>query len=237
MSENIAFAAIIFLATLVQGITGFASALIAMPIVIKMFGAKTAVPMMAPIFLFLMTIMLLRYRKSMNVKAVWRMALATMFGIPLGLYVLANVSEHISLPIFGLVIIIYTLYNIFGLKMPEPKKQYWSYIVGFIAGIMSGAFNTSGPPIIAYAHAKKWKVDEFKANLQAYFLITTIMANISHLLSGNLKTEMIPKILFALPFVLMGNSLGIYLSKYIKPSIFRKVVLGLLLLIGIKMLF
>ncbi len=237
MSEYLAFAAIIFLATFVQGITGFASALIAMPIVIKMFGAKTAVPMMAPIFLFLMLIMLFRYRKSMNISAVWRMAFSTLFGIPIGLYVLANVSEKISLPIFGVLIILYTLYNIFGLKMPEPKKHYWSYIVGFFAGIMSGAFNTSGPPIIAYAHAKKWQVEEFKANLQAYFLITTIMANLGHLISGNLKTEMIPKILFALPIVLLGNSLGIYLSRFIKPKIFRKLVLGLLLLIGLKMLF
>jgi len=134
-------------------------------------------------------------------------------------------------------IIFYAIYNLMGLKLPELKNQNWAFAAGLFGGIMSGAFNTSGPPIVAYAHSQKWEVKEFKANLQAYFLMTTIMANFSHLIAGNFQMSMLPKILFALPFVLLGNSLGIYVSQFIKPEIFRKVVLLLLLVIGIKMLF
>jgi len=237
MSFYISFGLIIFFATFVQGIAGFAAALIAMPLVMKMLGAQTAVPLMAPIFLFLMSIMLIRYRSSMNFKAVWRLAIATLFGIPFGLYILRHISEAITLPIFGVFIVFYAVYNLMGLKLPELKNQTWAFVAGFFGGIMSGAFNTSGPPIVAYAHSQKWEVKEFKANLQAYFLMTTIMANFSHLAAGNFQGSMLPKILFALPFVLLGNSLGIYVSKFIKPEIFRKVVLVLLLVIGIKMLF
>lgn len=237
MSFYISFAIIIFFATFVQGIAGFAAALIAMPLVMKILGAQTAVPLMAPIFLFLMTIMLIRYRSSMNFKAVWKLAIATLFGIPFGLYILEHISETVTLPIFGAFIIFYAIYNLMGLKLPELKNQAWAFVAGFFGGIMSGAFNTSGPPIVAYAHSQKWEVKEFKANLQAYFLMTTIMANFSHLAAGNFKMSMLPIILFALPFVLIGNSLGIYVSKFIKPEIFRKVVLVLLLVIGIKMLF
>jgi len=237
MSFYISFAAIIFFATFVQGIAGFASALIAMPLVMKLLGAKTAVPLMAPILLFLTVLMLIRYRESMNYKAVWRLAVATIFGIPLGLYILRHISETITLPILGAFIIFYAIYNLMGLKLPELKNQNWAFAAGLFGGIMSGAFNTSGPPIVAYAHSQKWDIKEFKANLQAYFLMTSIMANVGHLLAGNFQVSMLPKIVFALPFVFLGSSLGGYFSKFIKPQVFGKVVLLLLLVIGIKMLF
>jgi uncharacterized membrane protein YfcA len=75
----------------------------------------------------------------------------------------------------------------------------------------------------------------FKANLQGCFLIITVVAILTHYLSGNINADVLTNSLIAIPFVLIGSLAGFYLDRFINPAIFRKIVLGLLLILGITL--
>jgi len=61
--------------------------------------------------------------------------------------------------------------------------------MGFIAGIIGGAYNTGGSPVIIYGNCRWWPPNEFKGNLQGYFLVTGLVIMLGHQISENLTVD------------------------------------------------
>jgi uncharacterized membrane protein YfcA len=229
------FAAIITLACFVQAVAGFGLPMIATPVLAALFGIRTAVPLMAIIILELQLIMILRYRVALNIQTVWRISAAAILGIPIGVLFLSRFPEAITVTVLGLILIFYVLYSFSNLPVPALKNPDWTYLFGFLSGVGGGAYNMGAPPLIIYADTQHWEPKLFKANLQGCFLIITVVAILTHSLSGNVTGDVLQKSLIAIPFVLMGSVAGFYLDRFINPAIFRKIVLGLLLVLGISL--
>jgi uncharacterized membrane protein YfcA len=93
----------------------------------------------------------------------------------------------------------------------------------------------AGPSMIIYADTQRWEPKLFKGNLQGCFLIISVVAILTHFISGNVTENVLQKSLIAIPFVLVGSVAGFYLDRFINPTLFRKIVLGLLLILGINL--
>ena len=141
----------VFLATFTQSLSGFGVALVAMALLPSLIGIQVATPLVAIVALALEVVLMLRYRHSLEIRAVWNIALAAVLGTPLGVFFLSRVDESITLGLLGVVIGGYALYALLGLKMPKLEHSFWAYIAGLIGGMLGGAYNTSGPPVIVYA--------------------------------------------------------------------------------------
>ena len=89
--------AIVFFAALVQSLSGFGFALIVMPLAVVAIGLKTAAPLVAMVSLALNTINMIRYRQALDMREVLRLTLASVLGIPVGVWALVNVSEDLIL--------------------------------------------------------------------------------------------------------------------------------------------
>ena len=63
-----------FVATTVQGLTGFAFAVIMMPSVTLLLGIRTAAPLVALTALTLYIVNSLRYRAWLNLREIWRLS-------------------------------------------------------------------------------------------------------------------------------------------------------------------
>ena len=98
-----------------------------------------------------------------------------------------------------------------------------------------GAYDIAAPPMIIYADTQRCEPKLFEGNLQGCFLIITVVAILTHSLSGNVTGDVLQKSLIAIPFVLMGAFAGFHLDRFINPAVFRKIVLGLLLILGINL--
>ena len=66
-------------------------------------------------------------------------------------------------------------------------------------------------------------------------MIITVVAILTHTLSGSVTGDVLNKSLIAIPFVLLGAVSGFYLDRFINPAVFRKIVLVLLLILGINL--
>ena len=104
---------------------------------------------------------------------------------------------------------------------------------GFLGGILGGAYNTTGPPVIIYGNCRGWPPAEFKGNLQAFFLLTSLIIIVSHALAGNYTPDVLRLSLLVLPAVAAGLGAGLALSKRVSAAAFRTIVLWLLLALGV----
>jgi uncharacterized membrane protein YfcA len=233
--DLIYFAAIILLASFVQAVAGFGLPMIATPILVALFGIRLTVPLMAIIILELQLFMVVRYRMALSLRTVWRISSAAVIGIPIGILFLTRIPEAIAITLLGLVLIFYVVYSIFNFPVPALEHPNWAYVFGFLSGLGGGAYNMAAPSMIIYADTQRWAPEQFKGNLQGCFLIITVVAIITHALSGNVTGGVLHKSMFAMPFVLVGSVAGFFLDRFINPAFFRKIVLGLLLILGISL--
>ena len=228
---------IIFLAVFIQSMSGFGLALVSMALLPGIIGVQIAAPLVALVGIPLEFLLLLKYRSALNFYAVWPLIIASLFGIPLGIYGLKRVDEEIVLTILGIVITGYAIYSLFEVKLPQMKHPTWAYGSGFFAGLLGGAYNTAGPPVIIYGNCRGWLPAEFKGNLQSFFLVGTLFVAAAHALSGNLTEVVWVDFLWAVPAIGLGFVAGTWLDRYLNPELFRKVVLVLLILMGLRLIF
>lgn len=235
--HDLLFFATILLAVLAQSVAGFGSALVAMSILTPLLGIQIAVPLVALFTLVLEIVLLFYYREAFNIHAIWRVILGSIIGIPLGVLFLKQVDERITLPLLGLIIAGYAVYALLRFELPELRHPTLGYIFGFFAGMLGGAYNTSGPPVIIYGDCRRWTPAEFKSNLQGFFLVNSFLVALSHSVGGNLNQAVWRNFLFTLPAMGIGLLIGLSLDRHMNPSVFRNIVLGLLIILGVRLIF
>jgi uncharacterized protein len=233
---SLQLSAIAFAASLIQGFTGFGVGLVAMPLLISLMGIRLAAPMGAPIILTIIIVTLLRYRRHLNLRAVLPLWATSIVGIPIGVLALSYVNERLLVSVFGILIILYALYAIFSPRLPELRSSAWAPLFGVVAGFCTGAYNGSGPPVIVYGTCRRWDPDQFRSNLQAFFLINSAVVNLTHLLSGHISRTVISGYLVCLPAIGLGLLTGFSLARRFSAEQFRRTVLWVLLLLGVGML-
>jgi len=229
--------AILFLSAFTQGLSGFGVALVSMALLPGLIGIRSSVVLVALIAFVVDLGVLVRYWRSMQFRKILPVILASLVGVPMGIFVLRRLDEGITLAILGIILAGYALYALSGLCLPELKGRVWAYGAGFIGGLLGGAYNTSGPPIIMYASCKKWSPKVFKGNLQSFFVQNTFIVVVGHWLSGNITDEIWSLFGRGIPWLLAGTLVGISMDRWIKPELFRKVVLVLLVVMGIRLIF
>ena len=227
--------AVVFCAAFVQSLSGFGFALIVMPLITLVVGLRTAAPLVALAGLTSYAINLIRYRQSVNLKEVLRMGASSALGIPIGVWALAHVDESLVTGLLGSILIAYAVY---GLARPATARlcsPRWVYPAGFIAGCLGGAYNTAGPPVIVYASLRRWPKDEFRAVLQAFFLLNAALIVGAHYVTRHLTAGVLTLYVYAAPALLLGMLAGSRFDRKLEADRFRTLVLVLLLLLGVSL--
>lgn len=231
------FGLVMFFAAFTKGLTGFGQALVAVPLLTAVVSVRVTSPLMSLFALFSNVYLLIVHRKALNWPEVWRLSLASLVGTPLGVWGLSALDERVVLGLLGIVLVSYSLYCLLGPKLPQIRNVNLAFPFGFVAGVLSGAYNTGGPPAVIYGNGRNWEPAEFKGNLQAFFMINSLMVSPSHLLHGNYAEEVLRLFLVALPFMIAGMLVGSRMDRYLDPARFRKVVLVVLVGLGLSLIF
>ncbi len=235
MGTDLPVALVTLAAALTQRLSGFGSGLIPMSILPGLMGIRTATPLVALITTTVDVLMLSRYRAGIRPRAVSPLLVGMTFGIPLGILALRRIDERMVLGVLGAVISLYAVYALAGFRIPRPNGRPWAWGVGFLAGMLGGAYNTSGPPLIVYGQALEWPPDEFKANLQTLFIFNDALVIAGHLVAQNITPVVARAYLIAVPALLLGFLIGGRLSRYLNPERFRILVLVLLCILGVRL--
>lgn len=237
MNETLLFTGlVVFIGCFTQGLTGFGVGLITMALLPAVIGLRVATPLVALVGLVLELIMLIRYREAMHFRSIWMLLAACVLGIPIGVFYFIRVDENLALFILGVVTLAYALYALIGFRLPKLSHPIWAWIFGIAGGVLGGAYNTSGPPVILYGNCRQWLPDEFKSNLAGYFLVGSTMAAATHWFSGNITPNVGLLFFQTLPALLIGFLLSQFLDRWLNPDVFRKIVLVLLVVLGVRLM-
>lgn len=209
--------------------------MVAMALLPDMMGLHLAAPLVALLAATLELIMVLHHPAPLDWRSIKHLGFGMFFGVPLGVWALAGVDARYLLPVLGGIIMVYTLHALCQWRLPEVHASRWAYGAGFLAGLLGGAYNTSGPPVIVYGHCRRWAPMEFRKNLQAFFLIGDAFVIAAHVAAGNLKAQVWHHYVMALPALGLAAALGFWLNRFIQPANFRTLALLILFVLGARL--
>jgi len=228
---------VIFLGCFTQSLTGFGVALVTMALLPSLIGLRVATPLVALIGIVLEVLMLIRYRGSIRLKAITGLLISSTIAIPFGVMYLRRLDEDAALFILGLIIFVFAVYALTGFRLPELKHPAWAWSVGLLSGLLGGAYNTAGPPVIVYGNCRGWSPQEFKSNLSGFFIVGSLVIVVTHWMSGNFSSGVWLNFLISLPPLFLGFLLGQSMDRWLNPDIFRRIVLVLLVVLGVRLMF
>ncbi|MFH2122533.1 MAG: sulfite exporter TauE/SafE family protein [Pseudomonadota bacterium] len=227
---------IFLLAGFVQGMTGFGSALVAMPLLSLCIDVKSAVPLCTLNSVVITTFLALKLKKHLDRKKIFPLCVAAIPGMFVGVTLLKKVSsENLSIGL-GILLVTYACYNLLIKVRQRKLHPVWSCLAGFSSGAIGAAFSAGGPPTIIYATLNDWDKDEIKATLSGFFLFNSYLNATAHAVSGLTTVSVLSSFIYSAPFVLLGTILGSFCYGRIDKSVYLKVIFAFLILMGTMMI-
>ena len=236
MPDTLWIGLIVGLAALVQSLTGFGFALVAVSLLPFFMDLQLAIALVIAVGLLGNISLWWYYRDDFEWTRVIHLSAAALATIPVGVVGLHYVPEHLALQVLGVMVLAYVSYSLLQLSLPVLTGRSWAYAFGAASGVLTGAFNIGGPPLVIYGNCNQWSPEQFKGNLPGMFSVLSVAAIATHLWQGDFNQELLLQVGYASPFFIGGLGLGLWLSNYIDAASFRQGVLVLLGVLGLKLL-
>lgn len=221
-------AAIAFIAALARGFSGFGGALIFVPLASAVFGPQVA----APILMLVDGVLQLGLLRN-----AWRiarrgeagiMALGALAGIPLGVLALKHLDPVVlRWGISGLTVGMLALL-VSGWRYHGAPKPPITIGVGFVSGLLSGAIQAGGPPVVAYWLGGGNAAATMRANIILFFFCTSLASGVTYLVAGLLDSGVLMLTLVAAPGYALGLYLGTRMFNLASERSFRRVCYALI---------
>ena len=223
----------LFLSAIIRQISGFGFALVSMPLLTLVLGIRMATPFVAITGVTVGLLMISANWRQADRRALIQLSGAALFGVPLGVLLLGALPEEIVKRGLGLLLVVYSLYALIQPQLPLVKKGWVTLVCGFVSGVLTGAYNTGGPPVVVYGTLRHWTPEQFRSTLQLFFLLVSGLAMIGHGLAGLCSQEMWWLYLYSLPGLYLGHLAGEHLHRLIPRHYFNRLIYGLLIVTGL----
>lgn len=235
---------IIFLASAIQGATGFGFGLFAVAALTLLVPLKTATPLLAVLNAPVVFYVLWKLRRHVPWRGLAPIIGGTLVGIPLGIHVLVHWRQDILLRVLGVVLLVAAWFSLRGnraheceVKPDSPRAGAALGVgVGLATGALGGAFNTAGPPLVAYVYCRPWSKEQRVGTLQAVFALSVVTRIALMSAAGLYQRDVLLTSAACLPATLLGMWAGYALFRRLPHRALEGVAAGFLLLIGLKLL-
>ncbi|WP_415714247.1 sulfite exporter TauE/SafE family protein [Maridesulfovibrio sp.] len=237
MSAFLLVPAIFLIAGLLQGLTGFGSALIAMPLLAFIIDIKTAVAVCTLCGITINLKMCCNLRSNMDSRKILPLIIGSIPGAVFGTLALKEVDGNLITFFLGFLVAGYAGYSLLVRPIVLKLNPAWGYLSGFLTGAITAAVSAGGPPTIIYSSLMGWKKDDFKATLSGFFLAAASMAALGHLISGLTTFYSFQLFLASLLPVQAGVFIGHRLAGKVSEDLYRRIIMILLVFMGIMLIF
>jgi uncharacterized membrane protein YfcA len=229
---------VIFIATIFRSAFGFGESLVAVPLLTWWLPLNVAVPLSVLVSVTIAGVVVVQDWKKIHFRSAGGLILYTLIGIPLGLLLLTSVDERLVKIVLGVVVIVFSIYLLVGKQLKELKtdNRAWLFGCGLLAGILGGAYGINGPPLVIYGAKRRWSAQHFRATLQGYFLVASMVGVIGYWFTGLLVPAVIHYYLYSLPVLLPAVFIGRVINHRLHGESFFKYVYFVLLGIGLFLL-
>ncbi len=224
---------VVMFAGYIRGYSGFGASMIIIIALSFVFPVAAIVPIVLILEILASSYLLPKVYKEVDWSSLRVLLFGVAVGTPFGVYLLSTVSDRFMRSAISALIIlaIPLLWKGFSLKsMPGAKT---TLITGMFSGLINGSAAIGGPPVVLFYFSSPKGTSISRASLIAFFLVTDLFASGICVWKGLVTSETILRVgLLVVPLVL-GLTAGARSFFKTDPELFRKRVLGLLMLMAL----
>ncbi|HMA72834.1 MAG TPA: sulfite exporter TauE/SafE family protein [Xanthobacteraceae bacterium] len=212
-----------FLAAIARGFSGFGSALIFVPLASTAIGPQAAAPLLLIIDGVAAAGLIPSAWRHADRRDAGTMSIGALAGIPLGAWVLIK-SDPLwirwAIAVFGTLLLALLMS---GWRYRGKPTAAITVGVGAVAGLLGGAAQVGGPPIVAYWLSRPIPAETIRANIVLYFAIATMISATAYLAGGLLTSSVIGLALVTGPIYALGLYAGSRIFGLASELTFRRI--------------
>jgi len=228
-----------FLSYLSLAFSGFGGMIIPITLGANRYPIKWMLTVLVPVTLLSNTFILLRHRRYIDTRLVFRKALPFMgIGLGVGIVIFQFLPGEALKRSYGVMVVLLSVSELRKLvgrrSAPLPFGKRLSALLFFLAGILHGIF-ASGGPILVYV-LTRLQLDKatFRSTLSPIWLSLNIALTISYGVTGQLQAETLRTCVYLIPSLVLGIWMGERLHRKVDERVFKIVIYVFLLLTGIS---
>lgn len=225
-------------AGLVQGISGFAFAMVAMAIwvwgvdpqlaaVMAVFGGWTGQVVSA-----------IRVRRGWHVNLLWPFVVGSVIGIPIGTRILPYLDPNQFKLVLGSLLVVCCSAMLATSRLPQIRSggRFADAFVGLLGGVMAPLSGFSGLAPALWCGLRGYTKDEHRAVLQNFNLIVLSATFASNIAAGRVHSGLLPQMAVVAGCLLVPSIYGSKIYIGMSAQAFRQGVLWILVFAGVVML-
>jgi uncharacterized membrane protein YfcA len=223
---------------LVQGISGFAFAMVAMAIWV--WGVDPALAAVMAVFggLTGQIISVIRVRRGWHLELLWPFVLGSAIGIPIGTRLLPLLDANRFKLVLGSLLVVCCSAMLATDNLPHFKRggRLADAFVGLLGGVMAPLSGFSGLAPALWCTLRGYTKDAHRAVLQNFNLVVLAATFVSLVSSGRAHAGLMPQMGVVAGSLVLPSLYGSKIYIGMSPVAFKRGVLWLLILAGTVML-
>jgi uncharacterized protein len=223
----------IFIGSIVAGLTGFAFSAVTGALLFHWLTPSAAVPLLLACSITTQLFSITALWRAMQWKECLPLLLGGLPGIPIGAYLLQHVKPEVFAVSFGAFLMLYSAYMLWrpgtGIR---GGGRLMALVVGFAGGAAAGAIAFPGAFPTIWCSLRALPKEVQRGIVQPFILIMQCAALLYFSKIGILDAATLATFVWSVPAVLGGTWIGIQLYRRIDDAMYRRVVLGFLLVSG-----
>ena len=226
------------LAGLVQGISGFAFAMVAMSVWVWGVEPRLAAAMAVSGGLLGQCVGLFTVRRGLQPAVLLPFVAGALLGVPVGVWALPRLDPAWFKLLLGLFLVLCCPPMLLVGRLPRVSAggRWADALVGLLGGVMGGIAGFSGVLPSLWVTLRGWDKDVQRGVMQNFSLAALAATLVAYIASGALTLQMATKFAVVAPAMLLPALLGARIYRGLSPLAFRRVVLLLLSAAGLAML-
>jgi len=214
-----------FLGALAIGAAGFAFALAASALWLHVLDPLHATFLVAACGTILHIGIIWRIRANIDPRRLAPFIIAGLAGVPIGIYVLTRLDQHVIKVALGVFLVAYGLYALLTPQLPKIAHggRAADAAVGFLSGILGGLGGYSGVLPTIWTQLRGWPKEAARGVYQPFILVMQVATLIAAGLVTFDPTSLV-LIAAALPALLAGAWLGWLVFGRLDERRFRQVL-------------
>jgi uncharacterized protein len=224
---------IIAFAYTVFGLTGFGSAIMAMPLLVQVIPLRTAVPLMLVFDLTAAVLLGLKNLHAIERREVLRIIPFMLAGMGIGVFALVRAPERGLLLLLGLFILAYAGWSLLRRGTPAPLGTSWALPFGLVGGMFTAMFGTGGPFYTIYLTRRLADKAVLRATISGTIFFSALARLVLFTGAGLYRDrEVLTLAALLLPCALGGLWLGNHMHSRLPAARVVQAIWGLLILGG-----
>ncbi|MEP3638731.1 MAG: sulfite exporter TauE/SafE family protein [Paracoccaceae bacterium] len=235
---RVALLVIIFLfAAIVKGFLGIGLPAASMAFLTLLMPPTEAIPLLWLSIFATNALQFTRAPEKMTiVREYWLFALAIMVCIFVTSMFITDYPTALLTVAIGVAMVLFSLNILLGIKLRIGPGRGWHLGFGAVSGILGGISSIWSPTVAMYLVARDVPKERFIGATGFLFLAGVLPLGAGQVVAGILTGPVLLKSAMALCVVLVGFRIGELLRSHVSQELFRKAVLTMFLLMGLRLI-